>query len=183
MKLRINIIKAYAWQAVAALLFVALATTGFKLFAEKMAHADTRADRDRISLAFANYISEQQSKNADAAKEARTKEQELQVAADTLRKDAYVQISRLQRERDAALDSLRIRPPRPATAANGTGLSAPAGPGPESKYCTGAELHLQDAEFLIGESAEFKELAIRYEELWTLYERALGQTEAVTGDK
>lgn len=179
----ISTIKAYAWQAVSALLFVALAATGFKLFAEKMAHAETRADRDRISLAFANYIGEQKSKNADAAKEARTKEQELQAAADTFRKDAYVQINRLQRERDAALDSLRDRPSRPAGGANGTGLSAPTGPGAEAKGCTGAQLYRPDAEFLVGVASDYDELRIEYDKLWAIYQRARGQTEAVTGDK
>ena len=138
-------LKAYAWQAVAALLLGALAVTGFSLFAEKMKHADTRADRDRISLAFANYAKEQLELHAEAAKKARDREQELQTAADTFRKDAYVQINRLQRERDDALDGLRSRPSRPAPTAGGAGLSAPAGPWAESKYCTGAELHLQDA--------------------------------------
>lgn len=179
----INIVKAYAWQAVAAILFVALSTAGFKLFAEKTAHADTRADRDRISLAYANYIGEQKSKNAEAAKEARTKEQELQAAADTFRKDAYVQINRLQRERDAALDSLRTRPARPAPAANGTSLSAPAGSGTEAQGCTPAQLFREDAELASEIGFDAQELRIEYDKLWALYQRARGQTEAVTGDK
>ena len=176
-------LKAYAWQAVAALLFVALAASGFNLYSEKMAHSATREDRDRISLAFSTYIKDQLIKNKDAADAARTREQELQVAADKFRSDAYVQINRLRGERDAAIDGLRSRPPRPAAATNGAGLSAPSGSGAEGKYCTGAELHLQDAEFLIWESAEFKELAIRYDELWSLYQRARSQAEAVTGAK
>ena len=179
----IGSIKTYAWQAVAALLFVALTASGFNLYSEKMAHSATREDRDRISLAFSTYIKDQLIKNKDAADAARTREQELQVAADKFRNDAYVQINRLRGERDAAIDGLRSRPPRPATAANGTGLSAPAGPGPEAQGCTGAQLYRPDAEFLVGIASDYYELRIEYDKLWTLYERARGQTEAVAGDK
>lgn len=177
----INTIKAYAWQALSIALAVALVLLGLKLWGEQLAHGDTRADRDRIGLAFTTYIGEQKTKNADAAKEARDKEQALQAAANKFRDDAYAQINRLRTERDTALDSVRKRPSRADVNPNGAGLSAPAGSGAESKYCTGAELPRQDAEFLIGESAEYQELAIRYNELWDTYQRARTQAAGPVG--
>lgn len=180
----ISKLRAYAWQAIAAILFVALAAAGFKLYAERLDHAETRADRDRISVSFANYIKDQVALNADAAKQARAKEQELQAAADAFRKDAYVQINRLQRERDAALDSLRSRPPRPAASADGTGLSAAAGPGTEARGCTGAELYREDAEAALGIGFDAQELRIEYDKLWDIYQRARSQNPApVEADK
>lgn len=176
-------LKAYAWQAVAALLFVALAASGFSLYSEKMAHSATREDRDRISLAFSTYIKDQLIKNKDAADAARTREQELQVAADKFRSDAYVQINRLRGERDAAIDGLRSRPPRPAAATNGAGLSAPTGPGAEAQGCTGAQLYRPDAEFLVGIASDYDELRLEYNKLWDIYQRARSQAEAVTGAK
>ena len=176
-------LKAYAWQAVAALLFVALAASGFNLYSEKMAHSATREDRDRISLAFSTYIKDQLIKNKDAADAARTREQELQVAADKFRSDAYVQINRLRGERDAAIDGLRSRPPRPAAATNGAGLSAPSGPGAEARGCTAAELYREDAEVVIGAGYDFEELRLEYNKLWDIYQRARSQAEAVTGAK
>lgn len=171
----IGTLKAYIWQALAALLFVALAATGFKLWTEQLAHADTRADRDRISLSYAKYVGDQLAANKKAADEARTREQGLQAAADKFKKDAYVQINRLQRERDDARDSLRNRPERPAGGADGAGLSAPAGSWAEAQGCTGAQLFRPDAEFLVGLAADHDELRIEFNKLWDLYERARSQ--------
>lgn len=173
----LSTLKAYAWQAVAALLFVSLATTGFKLWTEQLRHADTRADRDRISLTFANYIGEQKTINKEAADKARSNEQALQTDANKFKERAYVQIDSLKRERDAARDSLRNRPSRPAGGADGAGLSAPAGPGAEARGCTAAELYREDAEVALGAGYDFEELRIEYDKLWDIYQRARAQAE------
>lgn len=173
----INKLKAYAWQALAAILFVALVATGFKLWTEQLAHADTRADRDRISLSYAKYVGDQLAANKNAADEARAREQQLQTAADKFRKDAYVQINRLRVERDDALASLRDRPDRPASGADGAGVPAAAGPGAEAKGCTGAQLYRSDAEFLVGLAADHDELRIEFNKLWDLYQRARSQAD------
>lgn len=180
----ISKLKAYAWQAVAALLFVALAATGFKLWTEQLDHADTRADRDRISLSYAKYVRDQLIANKTAADAARTKEQALQTAADKFKERAYAQIDSLKRERDAARDSLRNRPSRPAGGANGIGLSTPSGPGAEARGCTGAELYREDAEVALGIGYDAQELRIEYDKLWDIYQRARSQNPApVEADK
>lgn len=171
----INTLKAYAWQALSIALGVALVLLGLKLWGEQLAHGDTRADRDRIGLAFNTYIGEQKTKNADAAKEARTKEQELQTAANKFRDNAYAQINRLRTERDTALDSVRKRPSRADANSNGAGLSAPAGSGAQASSCTGAELYRDDAQLLIGVAADLDELRVEYNKLWDTYQRARTQ--------
>ena len=171
----ISTIKAYAWQALSIALGVALVVLGLKLWGEQLAHGDTRADRDRIGLAFNTYIGEQKTKNADAAKEARDKEQELQTAANKFQKDAYAQINRLRTERDAALDSLRKRPSRADANSNGAGLSAPAGSGAQARGCTGAELFREDAELALGIGFDAEELRVEYNKLWDIYQRARAQ--------
>lgn len=176
-------LKSYAWQAVSALLFVALMAAGLSLHLERKDHAETRGDRDRIRLDFSAYVKDQAELNAAASRDARKKEQELQAAADKFRSDAYVQINRLRGERDAAIAGLRNRAQRPTGGANGIGLPAPAGPRAEARSCTGAELYRTDAEFLVWIAARDEELRAEYNKLWDLYQRARSNQDAITDAK
>lgn len=89
--------------------------------------------------------------HADEQARARAREQTLQRQADQDRQEKHREIARLTRQRDAALDSLRQRPDRPADAPSQA--AAPAQPGPSAQGCTGSQLYRPDAAFLVGEAA------------------------------
>lgn len=158
-----------AWLYAAAIVFL------LSIYSIQWTTSTARIAELKVSLAteqkkHSDYVAEQARINKEAADKAREREQQLQSDANTFRNNAYAQINRLTRERDAALDSLRNRPERPA--ANTAGVPSTAGPGGEARHCTGAELYRGDAEFLVRLSADYKELGIRYDELWSLYQRA-----------
>ena len=131
--------------------------------------SSAKADVATAKKEHSDYVAKQARLNKEAADKAREREQQLQSDANTFRNNAYAQINRLTRERDAALDSMRNRPERPA--ANTAGVPSTAGPGGEARHCTGAGLYFPDAEFLVRLAADYKELGIRYDELWSLYQR------------
>lgn len=91
---------------------------------------------------------------AKAVQEARTKEQAIQIAADKLRKEKDENISKLNNRLNAALNELRYRPYRSASA------TLPKTPvtGSSTEGCTGRELYRQDAEFLIREATRADKL-------------------------
>lgn len=80
-------------------------------------------------------------------------EEQLRRQADEQQKTYQKKIARLTADRDALLRSVRERPSRdsggdvPGTAAAG------------GARCTGAELHREDAEFLVGEAARADRIA------------------------
>lgn len=140
----------------------------------------TRIAELKVSLAseqkkHSDYVTWQIEINKAEADKARKREQELQAAADKDRNESQTRINGLRAERDRALAELRKRPSRPPAAANGVGLSKPAGPGPDAIGCTGAELYRQDAEAFLGIATDADELRIEYHRLWGLYQRARGQ--------
>lgn len=138
--------------------------------------SDLEVKLAKANQAHSDYVTKQTQLNKEAADKAREREQELQAEADKDRHESQNRINRLRAERDAALAELRNRPARPQAAGNGIVLPSPAGPGAQAQHCTGADLYRDDAEFLVGIAADFKELAIKYDELWALYERARAQT-------
>ena len=95
--------------------------------------------------------------HAGEQKMARETERLMQQAADKFKNDAYAQINRLTRARDAALDELHSRPQRPVAPTGPDGLpqvsGTPAG-------CTGAGLYRPDAEFLVRFAAASAQLAV-----------------------
>jgi len=97
----------------------------------------------------------------------RKAEQQLQQAADQHQKEKRHALDRLTRQHRAVLDSLRDRPQRPAAAgAVSGGAGSPKGqPG-----CTGAELHREDAEFLVGEAARADTLRAELEACYAGYD-------------
>ncbi len=119
--------------AIAALL---AATHGL---AYRSGRAAVRAAWDAQTLAAATQ--------AHAAEQAaRTAERALAAAAHNSKVQKNAEITRLTAALDAALDSLRHRPERPAV----TDLPATAAAG---AGCTGAELYRPDGEFLAREAA------------------------------
>lgn len=163
--------------AVAIVFLLGLCSTQWVTSATRISALKSEVANVKIALANAkkehsDYVAEQTRINKEAADKAREREQELQADANKFRNNAYAQINRLTRERDAALDSLRNRPERPSAAANAAGVPSTAGPGGEARHCTGADLYRDDAAFLVRLAADYKELGIRYDELWSLYQRA-----------
>lgn len=151
--------------ALVALLGIQWATTSAEISGLKVELA-------KAQKKHSDYVAEQTRLNKEATDKTRKRELELQAAADKERTKASVQINRLSAERDAALAELRKRPKRPAAAANPAVVPSPAGPGPEAQHCTGAELYRDDAAFLVRLSADYKQLGIEYDRIWSLYERA-----------
>lgn len=90
---------------------------------------------------------------AKAIHEARTKEQEMQIIADNVRKQKDENISKINNRLATALSELRERPYRPSPTVSDTSSARSSAEG-----CTGGELFRQDAEFLIGEAARADKL-------------------------
>ena len=107
--------------------------------AYQLGRTAVRAAWDAQALATAAHTRAAEQASRDA-------ERTLQAAAYTLRSQKNAEITRLTAARDAALDSLRHRPDRPAT----PDMPATASAG---VACTGAELYRADGEFLTREAA------------------------------
>jgi hypothetical protein len=99
------------------------------------------------------------------ADKVRQAERDMQTAADKQQKEKRDAIDRLTRDHRAVLDSLRKRPQRPVDAVPG-----PAGAAQGQSGCTGAELHREDAEFLIGEAARADTLRAELEACYVQYD-------------
>lgn len=102
-----------------------------------------------------------------AQREARQTERQMQEEADTLRKEKQDAIQNLNRRHAAIVDSLRNRTNRPQT----NGVPGDSRPAEGERGCTGAELHRQDAEFLIGEAARADEIRIELEACYVQYDK------------
>ena len=126
-----------------------------------------RAGRAEDRAGWAEELERQASAHARDQAQAREKERLMQLAADKLRNDAYAQISRLTRARDAALDELRNRPERPPTATVTADGVPPTSSSPSG--CTGAGLYRADAEFLVRFAASAKQLGIERDTCYRQY--------------
>lgn len=104
----------------------------------------------------------------NAIKETRAKEQTLQDAADAQRKARDAKIQTLNRDLVTAIEQLRNRPERPATA----DVPATASSGPSGAGCTGSGLYKPDADFLTREAARAKRLGIALAQCQSQYEAA-----------
>ena len=102
---------------------------------------------------------------AKAQDEARQREQEMQAAADRLRKDKDAQIKDINARHTGILNSLRDRSDRATTEASGLPNAANACAG-----STGAELARGDAEFLAGYATDAARLEAAYEQCITQYD-------------
>lgn len=106
------------------------------------------AGRAEVQQAWDKEKAEQYAAYAKAQEEARQREQEMQQAADKLRREKDAQIKNINARATALANSLRDRPERPAKdgAVSDTARSC-AG-------ASGAELAKGDGEFLAGYSAD-----------------------------
>jgi hypothetical protein len=102
---------------------------------------------------------------AKAQDEARQREQEMQAAADKLRKDKNAEIRDINARHTGILNSLRNRSDRATTEASGLPNAANACAG-----STGAELARGDAEFLAGYATDAARLEAAYEQCITQYD-------------
>ena len=104
-----------------------------------------------------------------AQREARQAERQMQEEADTLRKEKQDAIQNLTRRHADIVAGLRNRTERPNPSPDG--VSSNSRPSQSELGCTGAELHRQDAEFLIGEAARADEIRIELEACYTQYDK------------
>lgn len=105
----------------------------------------------------------------DAETKARTKEQQLQAAADAQRRASNAKINTLNRDLVSALEQLRSRPERPTASGN---VPQPTGTGPDAAGCTGARLFRDDAAFLIRLAADADKLRISLAACQSQYTKA-----------
>jgi len=113
------------------------------------------ADRARQEIARANLV--------DLTRKA---EQQLQQAADQQQKEKRDALDRLSRQHRALVNSLRDRPQRHAPGA----MPGSAGPAQSQPGCTGAELHREDAEFLVGEAVRADAIRAELEACYVQYD-------------
>ena len=97
----------------------------------------------------------------------RKTEQQLQQNADRHQQEKRDAIDRLTRQHRALVDSLRDRPQRPTAAG---AVSGGAGAAQSQPGCTGAELHREDAEFLVREAARADTLRAELEACYVQYD-------------
>ena len=110
---------------------------------------------------------QQQMAHAKLVDLVRKAEQQLQQTADQHQKEKRDALDRLTRQHRAVLDSLRDRPQRPTAAG---AVSGGAGAAQGQPGCTGAELHREDAEFLVGEAARADTLRAELEACYVQYD-------------
>lgn len=102
----------------------------------------------KVQQAWDKEKAEQYAAYAKAQEEARQKEQELQAAADKLRREKDAEIKNINARNTALANSLRDRQERPAENGAVSGASRSCG------GATGKELARSDGEFLAGYAAD-----------------------------
>ena len=105
---------------------------------------------------------------AEQEMKARQKEQALQTLIDRQRKAHQNEVNRIVREYAVLTDSLRNRPDRPSDA--GMPQSPDAGTG-HSTGCTGAQLYLDDSEFLAREAHRADQLRVALQACTSAYDQ------------
>jgi hypothetical protein len=113
------------------------------------------AGRAEVQQAWDKEKAEQYAAYAKGQEEARQREQEMQQAADKLRREKDAQIRDINARATALTNSLRDRPERPA---QDGAMSSTAGLTDAPVWCTGARLYREHAEAFAGESALAAEL-------------------------
>jgi hypothetical protein len=108
------------------------------------------AGQAEVRQAWDKEKAEQYAAYAKGQEEARQREQEMQQAADKLRREKDAQIRDINARATALTNSLRDRQERPTQ--NGA-MSSTAGLTDASGWCTGARLYREHAEAFAGESA------------------------------
>jgi hypothetical protein len=92
----------------------------------------------------------------------------LREQIDRTRQEKDREIRRIVADHRRLVDSLRERPERPS----GADVPDPAAAGSAAAWCTGARLHREDGEFLVGEAARAAELQAELRDCRARYEAA-----------
>jgi len=117
-----------------------------------------------VQQAWDKEKAEQYAAYAKGQEEARKREQDMQEAADRLRREKDRETRELAARNTALVNSLRDRNERPTQ--NGT-VSGATGVG--SSGCTGKELYRPDSEFLVRLAGEADELRFALKQCYTQY--------------
>ena len=106
------------------------------------------AGKAEVQAEWAKEKAEQYAEYAKGQEVARAREQEMQAAADKLRREKDAQIKDISARATALANSLRNRPERPTESGAMSGTTRSCG------GASGAELARRDGEFLAGYSAD-----------------------------
>ena len=106
------------------------------------------AGKAEVQAEWAKEKAEQYAEYAKGQEAARAREQEMQAAADKLRKEKDAQIKEINARATALTNSLRDRKERPAESGTASGAAR------SCSGASGAELAKGDGEFLAGYSAD-----------------------------
>ena len=106
------------------------------------------AGKAEVQAEWAKEKAEQYAEYAKGQEAARAREQEMQAAADKLRKEKDAQIKEINARATALTNSLRDRKERPAESGTASGAAR------SCSGASGAELARRDGEFLAGYSAD-----------------------------
>ena len=125
------------------------------------------AGRAEVQQAWDKEKAEQYAAYAKGQEEARQREQEMQQAADRLRREKDRETRELAARNTALVNSLRDRNERPT---QGDTVSGTTGVG--SSGCTGKELYRPDSEFLVRLAGEADELRFALKQCYSQYNAA-----------
>jgi hypothetical protein len=123
------------------------------------------AGKAKVQQQWDKEKAEQYAAYAKGQEEARRREQEMQEAADKLRKEKDRETRELTARNAALVNSLRDRPERPTEV--GAVRNAP---GAGSSGCTPRELYRQDSEVVVGLAREADEVLIALKQCYAQYE-------------
>jgi hypothetical protein len=123
------------------------------------------AGKSEVQQQWDKEKAEQYAAYAKGQEEARKREQEMQGAADKLRREKDAEIKNINARATALANSLRDRQIRP-TETSAVPSTASAGP----SACTGKELYREDGEFLVRVAREADELRAALKQCYKQYE-------------
>lgn len=155
-------------------LALALAFAGMQTV--RLAGAKTEFAQYRTEVAENNTRAALQ--RAESERKHRATENNLNAAADKIRKERHEAVQTLNSRVTSLLGQLRNRPNRPSPASN-PGAATPS-PGPSG---TGASLHREDAEFLVGEAAAAVKLGVERDSCIATYNTARDELAKIGGAK
>jgi hypothetical protein len=130
------------------------------------------AGKAEVEQAWDKEKAEQFAAYAKGQEEARLREQELQAAADRLRRDRDAEVRNLNARVVGLSNSLQHREARP----EGGSVSGSAGNGSTAAGCTGERLYRPDAEFLLREAAAGQQCQAFLRECRAAYDSAVKLT-------
>jgi hypothetical protein len=125
------------------------------------------AGKAEVQQAWDKEKAEQYAAYAKGQEEARKREQDMQEAADRLRREKDRETRELAARNTALVNSLRDRNERPT---QGDTVSGTTGVG--SSGCTGKELYRPDSEFLVRLAGEADELRFALKQCYSQYNAA-----------